>query len=49
MKKILVAIDASQINTNYLDFACFLAKFTHSKIIGVFLEKKKKKVKQGQS
>jgi hypothetical protein len=38
MKKILVAIDANQINMNVLDFACFVAKLTHSKLIGVFLD-----------
>lgn len=38
MKKVLVAIDAGQININELDFACFIAKLTHSKLIGVFFE-----------
>ncbi|OQP49809.1 hypothetical protein A4H97_28400 [Niastella yeongjuensis] len=38
MEKILVAIDANQINANALDFACYMAKMTNSKIIGVFLE-----------
>jgi nucleotide-binding universal stress UspA family protein len=38
MKKILVAIDANQVNMNVLDFACFVAKLTHSKLIGVFLD-----------
>ena len=38
MKKILLAIDATNVNTNSLDFACFLGKLTKSKITGVFLE-----------
>jgi hypothetical protein len=38
MEKILVAIDVSQINTNVLDFACYIAKLTNSKLIGVFVE-----------
>jgi hypothetical protein len=38
MEKILVAIDASQVNTNTLDFACYMAKLTNSKLIGIFLE-----------
>jgi len=38
MKKVLVAIDAKQVNTNVFDFACFIAKLTHSKLTGVFLE-----------
>jgi len=38
MKKVLVAIDARQVNTNAFDFACFIAKLTHSKLTGVFLE-----------
>lgn len=38
MKKILVAIDAKQVNTNAFDFACFIAKLTHSKLTGVFLK-----------
>ena len=38
MKKILVAIHAKQINANVFDFACYIAKLTHSKLTGVFLE-----------
>lgn len=38
MEKILVAIDTNQLNTNMLDFACYLAKLTNSKLIGIFLE-----------
>jgi nucleotide-binding universal stress UspA family protein len=39
MKRILVAIDANQVNVNMLDFACFIAKLTHSKLTGIFLDK----------
>lgn len=42
MEKILVAIDANQINTHVLDFACFIAKLTHSKLTGIFLESDEK-------
>jgi nucleotide-binding universal stress UspA family protein len=42
MEKILVAIDANQINKNVLNFACFIAKLTHSKLTGVFLENNEK-------
>ena len=38
MEKILVAIDVNQVNTNALEFACYLANLTNSKLIGVFLE-----------
>src|SRR5581483_1347357 len=38
MKKVLVAINANQVNMNVLDFACFIAKLTHSKLTGVFIE-----------
>ena len=38
MEKILLAIDAINPNKNALDFACYLARLTKSKIIGVFLE-----------
>ena len=38
MKKILFAIDATNLNINSLDFACFLGRLTKSKITGVFLE-----------
>lgn len=38
MKKILLAIDATNLNINSLDFACFLGRLTKSKITGVFLE-----------
>lgn len=40
MKKVLVAIDARQINVNMLDFACFIAKLTHSKLTGIFFDNK---------
>lgn len=38
MEKILLAIDATNLNINSLDFACFLGKLTKSTITGVFLE-----------
>jgi len=38
MEKILVAIDSSNLNVNALDFACYLAKLTKSRITAVFLE-----------
>jgi nucleotide-binding universal stress UspA family protein len=38
MEKILLAIDAHQINTNVIDFACFIAKLTRSKLTGIFLD-----------
>jgi len=37
MKRVLVAIDANQVNVQVLDFACYIAKLTHSKLTGVFL------------
>lgn len=39
MKRILVAIDTNQVNVNLLDFACFTAKLTHSRLTGIFLDK----------
>lgn len=38
MEKVLVAIDANQVNMNVLDFACYIAKLTHSKLTGVLLD-----------
>jgi hypothetical protein len=38
MEKILVANKANQINRRVLDFACFIAKLTHSKLTGIFLK-----------
>jgi len=38
MQKIVLAIDALNINTKALDFACFLANLTHSGLTGIFLE-----------
>jgi hypothetical protein len=38
MKRVLVAIDARQVNINVIDFACYIAKLTHSKLTGVFLD-----------
>jgi nucleotide-binding universal stress UspA family protein len=38
MEKILLVIDAKNLDMNALDFACFIGRLTHSKITGVFLE-----------
>ena len=38
MEKILLALDAHQLETNTIDFACFIAKLAGSKLTGVFLE-----------
>jgi nucleotide-binding universal stress UspA family protein len=38
MKKILVAIDAKKVNMKLLDFACYIARLTHSSLTGVFLD-----------
>lgn len=39
MKKVLVAIDAKNVNMKVLDFACYIARLTHSNLTGVFLDK----------
>lgn len=38
MQKILLALDAHQLNMNAIDFACYLARLTRSRLTGVFLE-----------
>ena len=38
MEKILLAIDAINLDKNSLEFACYLAQLTKSKVTGVFLE-----------
>jgi hypothetical protein len=38
MEKILLAIDATRVNKSSLEFACYLARLTKSKVTGVFLE-----------
>jgi len=38
MEKILLALDAHQLETNTIDFACFIARLTGSKLTGMFLE-----------
>jgi nucleotide-binding universal stress UspA family protein len=38
MKKVLVAIDAKKVNMKVLDFACYVARLTHSNLTGVFLD-----------
>lgn len=40
MEKILLAINATQINVNAIDFACYIANLTHSRLTGVFLEQR---------
>lgn len=38
MEKILLAIDAVNLNMPALDFACYIGRLTNSKVTGVFLE-----------
>lgn len=38
MEKILFVTDAVKLNIQHLDFACFLANLTRSRLVGVFLE-----------
>jgi hypothetical protein len=38
MEKILLALDARNIHTNTVDFACYIANLTQSRLTGVFLE-----------
>ncbi len=38
MEKIILGIDARQINTKALYFACYIANLTRSKLTGIFLE-----------
>ena len=38
MEKILLAMNALNLNTNAIDFACYIARLTHSRLTGVFLE-----------
>jgi hypothetical protein len=38
MPKILLALDAHQLKTNVIDFSCYLARLTRSRLTGVFLE-----------
>jgi nucleotide-binding universal stress UspA family protein len=38
MEKILLALDAQNLNMNSIDFGCYLARLTHSRLTGVFLE-----------
>jgi hypothetical protein len=40
MKKILLAIDADHINQAAVDLACYIAQLTHSKLMGIFFERK---------
>ena len=38
MEKILVALNPRDINTNMVDFACYLASLTHSELTAIFLD-----------
>jgi len=38
MEKILLAMDALNMNTHAIDFGCYIAKLTRSRLTGVFLE-----------
>src|ERR1700743_705079 len=38
MEKILLALDAISLNTNTIDFGCYIAKLPHSRLTGIFLE-----------
>jgi len=38
MEKILLAMDAKNVNTQAIDFACYLARLTNSRLTGIFLE-----------
>ncbi|MBS1603332.1 MAG: universal stress protein, partial [Bacteroidetes bacterium] len=38
MEKIMLALDAHQLNISTVDFACYIARLTRSKLTGVFLE-----------
>ncbi len=44
MQKILVALNAVEININTIDFACFIARLSRSKLTGIFLEMEREKV-----
>ena len=38
MEKILLAINPAQVNVNTIDFACYIANLTRSRLIAIFLE-----------
>jgi len=38
MEKILLALDAMSLNMNTIDFGCYIARLTHSRLTGIFLE-----------
>ncbi|GGA94701.1 universal stress protein [Puia dinghuensis] len=38
MEKILLAMDAAKLNMKTIDFACYIARLTRSRLTGVFLE-----------
>jgi len=39
MEKILLALDAHRLSTNTIEFACYVAQRTHSKLTGLLLER----------
>jgi nucleotide-binding universal stress UspA family protein len=39
MERILLAINSQNMDENAINFACFLARLTHSRLTGIFLEK----------
>ncbi len=45
MEKILFVTDAVKLNMQHLDFACFLANLTHSRLTGIFLENLEREVR----
>ena len=38
MKNILLAVNAAKLEMNAVDFACYIANLSHSKLTGIFLE-----------
>lgn len=47
MEKIILAIDAAYVDINTLEFACYIAGITHSKLTGMFLENTPEEVSSG--
>jgi hypothetical protein len=46
MEKILVAVDPAQINMNVVDFACYIANLTHSRLKGIFIHDSQENIQQ---
>lgn len=44
MKKIVVALDIAEVNIKVVDFACYIAKLTHSRLTGVFIDNPKEPI-----